>query len=92
MSGVLIESYGWEWSFYVPAIMSALFALASFWLVYDSPDKHPRITATELAYIQISKAGIVTGRKVSLTAIKVFDHNTFFGYFCRKIGHRLVQC
>ncbi|GAB0097404.1 hypothetical protein DMENIID0001_130410 [Sergentomyia squamirostris] len=53
--GFLVEAVGWPWGgFYIPAII-ALIGVA-FWtlLVFDGPDKHPRITAEEKNFIESS--------------------------------------
>lgn len=50
-TGVLIERAGWLNSFYVPAAILAVFTVAWWWLVFESPDVHPRIAAAEREYI-----------------------------------------
>ncbi|XP_037977353.2 vesicular glutamate transporter 3-like [Plutella xylostella] len=49
--GVLIESYGWEWGFYFFAITAVLFCLPWLYIVYDTPDEHPRIEKSEKQFI-----------------------------------------
>ncbi|XP_072944697.1 sialin-like [Epargyreus clarus] len=51
LSGPLIEKFGWDYAFYVPGVIA--FAWCAFWwfLVYDSPVQHPRISDEEKKYI-----------------------------------------
>ena len=50
--GWIMESYGWQDSFYVSAVIGVLIAL--IWLTYstDRPEQHPRVTPSALAKIQ----------------------------------------
>lgn len=52
MSGAIIESWGWQWSFHVAAMLVVVFVAVWWYAVYDSPAKHPRITLAEREYIE----------------------------------------
>lgn len=54
VSGALIETCGWPYSFYFNAVLSGLFVLAWAYVAYDSPAKHPRCPAAERAFIEAS--------------------------------------
>ena len=43
--------FGWRWSFISTGILG-FFVLVAWWLVYDRPETHQRVSAEELAYIQ----------------------------------------
>lgn len=45
--GALSHSYGWESAFYVTGALPILWFVAWWFLVFDSPDKHPRIDEEE---------------------------------------------
>lgn len=64
MCGYLIESIGWSYAFYVPAIILAVFSLVWWRLVYDSPADHLRIDPAEREYIESSLMGIDRNQKV----------------------------
>lgn len=51
MSGFIIEHFGWTYAFYTCALVLGLFSIVWFSFVYDSPNSHPRISATEKEYI-----------------------------------------
>ncbi|CAK1555781.1 unnamed protein product [Leptosia nina] len=51
LTGPLIETFGWDYAFYVPGIISGLWCIIWWFLVYDSPVLHPRICEKEKAYI-----------------------------------------
>ena len=42
--------YGWYWAFVITGALG-FFWLIAWWLMYDTPDRHPRVTPAELAYI-----------------------------------------
>ena len=43
--------FGWEWAFLGTGGIGLLWLLV-WWLMYDRPDHHPRLTSSELAYIR----------------------------------------
>lgn len=51
MSGHIIEQYGWKYAFYVVGLIFGLFTIIWVHIIYDSPNKHPRITEEEKVYI-----------------------------------------
>lgn len=51
MSGFIIEHLGWHYAFYAVVIILGIFSVIWFFIVYDSPSKHPRVTQTERDYI-----------------------------------------
>lgn len=52
LAGILIETLGWVYAFYVPAGLVFLFTLVCFLVIYDAPAKHPRISTKEKEYIE----------------------------------------
>jgi ACS family hexuronate transporter-like MFS transporter len=48
-------AYGWYWAFVVTGAIGFAW-LAVWWLLYDSPDRHPRVGAVELAHIRSDPA------------------------------------
>lgn len=48
---IIIESIGWKYGFYIPAILVILFAGFWYFLVFNSPADHPRINSNEREYI-----------------------------------------
>lgn len=51
LTGPLIENFGWDYAFYVPGIIAIVWCVFWWFLVYDSPVQHPRISETEKQYI-----------------------------------------
>lgn len=47
MSGYLISHFGWESVFYITGGIGLVWSIAWFFLVFDSPAQHPRITTEE---------------------------------------------
>ena len=52
-SGVLAANYGWECPFYVIGAVTVAWFICWWLLVFDTPDKHPRIDPEELQHIKV---------------------------------------
>lgn len=63
--GLIIDAMGWEAVFYISGALGVLWWLAWVFLVFDSPDEHPRIAPSERLYIQKALAGNVAKKQVS---------------------------
>lgn len=66
-SGVVTETFGWQYSFYLTTIACLLFCTAWWFIGYESPAAHPRIKASERAYIEESRKEVTELRPVSIT-------------------------
>jgi MFS transporter, ACS family, hexuronate transporter len=55
----MYERIGWEATFYWTGAAGYLWVIA-WWLLYDSPEHHPRLSPAELAYIQEGKPVVET--------------------------------
>ncbi len=53
-SGLIADSLGWEAVFYIQGCLSVIVVAAWLYVVYDSPELHPRISAKEREYIKSS--------------------------------------
>lgn len=51
LGGFIIDAWGWEAVFYFTGIAGIVWFTAWFFLVFDSPAEHPRISASERNYI-----------------------------------------
>ena len=51
LSGFLAENFGWVWDFYTFAIIGAIFSFLWIFLIFDSPDNHPRISEEERIFL-----------------------------------------
>lgn len=50
--GFLIASVGWESVFYVTGVVGLVWSIVWFFVVFDSPAQHPRISQEERRYIE----------------------------------------
>lgn len=67
--GVIIESMGWIWAFFVPGAIGIAWAVLWFFTVADSPPEHRWITEDEKTYIMGS---LETGvKRVQVTLLFV---------------------
>lgn len=58
LAGWLIETIGWDFGFYVPAILVAAFTIVWYLVVFDMPRQHPRIGTDEKEFIERTLVGI----------------------------------
>lgn len=63
-TGILTENYGWQYAFYIPALITAVLTIIWFVVVYDSPAQHPRINKDECEYIENALGSKVSKKKV----------------------------
>ncbi|XP_063910758.1 sialin [Zophobas morio] len=61
--GFIIHKWGWEWVFYTSGVVGTVWFAAWWFLVYDSPAKHPRISPEEKEYILESLGQSYTKQK-----------------------------
>jgi ACS family hexuronate transporter-like MFS transporter len=74
----LYAQVGWQWTFYLTGATGFVWVVA--WrLIYEAPDKHPRLSAAELAYI---KRGQPNGeeRAVKLPWLGLFRYRAVWAY------------
>lgn len=73
MCAYLIETFGWKWAYYVPAIFGVVFVIWTWWTIFDKPAEHPRISQAEQNYIEENLIGKNTGPKVNHTHRQQID-------------------
>ena len=84
----VIIHWGWQASFVVTGLMAVVYSFIWF-AVYREPDKHPKVSKEELAYIRqdevVNEDGyVVTTKPVSVPALFTYKKTLllFLGYFC----------
>ena len=71
ISGLIADSLGWQAVFYIQGAMS-VFVVGSWWyVVYDSPAQHPRISVKEREYIASTTATPVSKVGYSFNALNI---------------------
>ncbi|XP_018327964.1 sialin isoform X2 [Agrilus planipennis] len=94
VSGLLTERFGWPSVFYCTGVVGMIWSISWFFLVFDSPAEHPRITAQERCEIETAIA-VASGNSVKPTrvpwlailtsapvwAIIIVHTCSIFGYF-----------
>ena len=84
----IIVHWGWQASFVITGLLAVLYTFIWFWLYYD-PNKHPKVSKEELAYIRQDEVVNEDGHVVTTKAIPWYMYFTykktlllFVGYFC----------
>lgn len=86
MLGVIIENLGWQFGFYIPAIMTFVFVAAWYLLVADSPAEHPRISKQEVELIQESLGDSVSKSKQLTPFVSVLTSVPFLALMVLHYG------
>src|SRR5271169_1854822 len=55
----IMVHYGWRWSFWLSALIGLLVGVVWYLTARDTPEKHPRVSASELLHIQ---TGLTAGK------------------------------
>lgn len=63
LCGFIIAHYGWRVVFYVTGSLGLSWCILWWFLAFDTPQEHPRITKQELAYIQKCTRNIAVDSK-----------------------------
>ncbi|XP_055625542.1 sialin-like [Toxorhynchites rutilus septentrionalis] len=85
--GVLIETLGWSFAFYVPAMITAIVTAFWFVLVADSPSKHRHIKKEELEYIEKSMGDTISKQKLLPPVGKVMTSVPFLALLVLHFGN-----
>lgn len=78
LCGVLIARLGWSSAFYVPGAIGLLWCVCWWLLVFDSPDKHPRISEHEKTYIRTAVAPTLAAKQVWSTQLNFIPTTVTF--------------
>jgi len=82
--GLISKLFGWEWMFYVPAVLSLTWALLWSFCVYDTPAEHPRITNEELSLLP--KCELQSRKKQSIPFRAIFRSKEIWAFVLAQIG------
>jgi predicted MFS family arabinose efflux permease len=52
LCGLVLNAWGWDAVFYVSGALALMWFVAWWLLVFDTPDKHPRISREERQYLK----------------------------------------
>ncbi|EDS26086.1 sialin [Culex quinquefasciatus] len=85
--GVLIETLGWSFAFYVPAVITAVVTMFWLILVADCPAKHPRIKKSEQEFIQKSFGDTMSAHKMLPPVTKVLTSVPFMALLVLHFGN-----
>ncbi|XP_015589665.1 sialin [Cephus cinctus] len=66
LCGFLIAHFGWRVVFYTTGSIGAIWCIVWYFLAFDTPSTHPRISQQELRYIQGSLGNQVVGASESM--------------------------
>lgn len=87
LSGLLADNVSWESVFYVFGTLGCVWFVAWCFLVYDSPDTHPRISEVERAYIVSHIPTSNKGSKLPFPPLlKIATSVPFLALLCAHIG------
>lgn len=79
----LYAAWGWPATFYVTGALGILW-LAIWWWLYETPEKHPRLSEAERTYIR-SDQPAVEEKKVSVPWLSLFRYRAVWAYIAAGI-------
>jgi ACS family hexuronate transporter-like MFS transporter len=74
----LFAHIGWQATFYVTGVLGFVW-VAVWWIVYDAPEKHPRLSPSEREYIT-SGQPIVEEKKASIPWLRLLSYRAVWAY------------
>lgn len=73
LCGFIISNWGWRIVFYTTGTIGILWCILWYYLAFNTPDEHPRITKTELDYIHLNiSQDIKDGHGMNVPWIRIF--------------------
>uniref|UniRef100_A0A182NQ00 Major facilitator superfamily (MFS) profile domain-containing protein n=1 Tax=Anopheles dirus TaxID=7168 RepID=A0A182NQ00_9DIPT len=85
--GVLIETLGWSFAFYIPAAIAAFAAVLWYIIVADSPAAHPRIRSEEKEYIEKSLGDTISKSKLLPPVVSLASSPPFLALLVLHFGN-----
>lgn len=80
----MYDHWGWQTTFYATGASGFLWVAAWYWL-YETPEKHKRLTPAELAYIQEGRPPVVEEQKVKVSWLSLLGHRAVWAYLLASI-------
>jgi ACS family hexuronate transporter-like MFS transporter len=74
----MFKQWGWETTFYITGVTGFLWVIA-WWLLYDAPETHRRLSPGELHYIREGQPA-VEEKKVKVPWISLLGHRAVWAY------------
>jgi ACS family hexuronate transporter-like MFS transporter len=74
---------GWEATFYITGGLGFVW-VAAWWLIYEAPEKHPRLSAAELAYIKDGQS-LVQAKPVKIGLFSLLRYRAVWAYIFASI-------
>jgi ACS family hexuronate transporter-like MFS transporter len=80
---ILYSHFGWQTTFYVTGATGFLWVVA-WWFVYETPEKHPRLSGSERAYIR-SGQPVVEEKKSRVPWLSLLRYRAVWAYVIASI-------
>lgn len=74
----VFKHLGWEATFYITGATGFLWVIA-WWLVYEAPEKHKRLSKSELEYIQADQPAVEV-KSVKVPWLSLFGYRAVWAY------------
>jgi MFS transporter, ACS family, aldohexuronate transporter len=74
----MFDHWGWEATFYITGATGLLWIVA-WWMLYDAPEKHRSVSATELAYIREGRP-VTEEKPVKIPWLSLLKHRAVWAY------------
>ena len=88
VNGFVIDYLGWQWAFYIPGIISCLWAAAWLFLHHDSYESHPLISEEEKKYLRANVPKSDVAKLPFPPLLKIFTSMPFYA----AVAGNLADC
>lgn len=78
LMGFITSVFGWEFAFYVTALIGFLVSYLWFNIVADSPEKHPTISKSEKEFIEDSLGLVIAKKREFPPLMKMLKSSPFY--------------
>jgi ACS family hexuronate transporter-like MFS transporter len=74
----MFEQWGWQATFYATGATGLVWVIA-WWMIYESPEKHPRLSPAELQYIQSDRSAAEV-RPAKIPWLRLLGYRAVWAY------------
>lgn len=80
----MYDRWGWETTFYATGATGFVWVAAWYWL-YETPEKHPRLSPAELAYIKEGASPVLEEKHVAVPWLSLLRYRAVWAYVLASI-------
>lgn len=80
----MYDQWGWETTFYATGVTGFIWVAAWYW-IYETPEKHKRLSPAELAYIKEGRGEVAVEKRVDVPWLSLLRYRAVWAYVLASI-------